>query len=122
MANGPGVLEAADIFKALAAPARLEVLRLLALSDMTVSALVDATGLSQPLMSQHLKTLRSARLVSVSRTGREATYSIADRHIAHIIEDAILHVLEDDHQHTPERERDDYVDDRSPRRAHPVGA
>ncbi|WP_130179038.1 helix-turn-helix transcriptional regulator [Cryobacterium sp. SO1] len=100
MASGAGVIEAAEIFKALSSPARLEVLRLLALSDMSVTALVGATGLSQPLMSQHLGTLRSARLVAVRRIGREATYSIVDRHIAHIVEDAISHVLEEDLQHT----------------------
>jgi DNA-binding transcriptional ArsR family regulator len=95
MTNGAGIEEAAEIFKALSSPARLEILHFLAQSDLTVTALVEATELSQPLVSQHLKTLRLARLVIASRTGRGVTYAIADHHIAHVVEDAIKHVLED---------------------------
>ena len=61
----------------------------------TVTQLVAATGQSQPLVSQHLKTLRLANVVTVDRVGREATYAVADTHVTHVVEDAISHVLED---------------------------
>jgi DNA-binding transcriptional ArsR family regulator len=89
-----GVTRAAELFKALSSPSRLAILLLLAESPSTVGGLVAATGQSQPLVSQHLKNLRTANVVTVERNGREATYSLADRHIAHVIEDAVSHSLE----------------------------
>lgn len=88
-----GVTRAAELFKALSAPSRVAILRLLD-TPHTVTALAEATGLTQPLVSQHLRVLRQAHLVTVERAGREAIYEVADRHISHIVEDAITHVLE----------------------------
>jgi len=89
-----GVVRASELFKALSSPSRLAILLLLAKSPTTVGGLVTATGQSQPLVSQHLKNLRAANVVTVERLGREATYSLADRHIAHVIEDAVSHSME----------------------------
>ncbi|RAD74801.1 transcriptional regulator, partial [Burkholderia multivorans] len=57
-----------------------------------------STGLSQPLVSQHLKFLRGLHLVGVNRIGREAYYSLKDDHVAHIILDALAHTVEG-HEH-----------------------
>jgi len=91
--DGLGVQRAAELFKALSSPARVALLQLLA-EPASVTALVHSTGLSQPLVSQHLRVLRGAGLVSVTRSGRESIYSVADHHITHVIEDAVSHVLE----------------------------
>ena len=85
---------AAELFKALSSVSRLRLLRILAADTSTVGQLADASGLSQPLVSQHLRTLRSAGLVSVERVGREAHYEVADVHVSHIVDDAVLHALE----------------------------
>jgi ArsR family transcriptional regulator, zinc-responsive transcriptional repressor len=85
---------AADLFRALSSSSRLRLLRLLAGESATVGSLAERSGLSQPLVSQHLRTLRNAGLVSVERVGREAHYSVADAHVAHIVDDAVLHVAE----------------------------
>ncbi len=85
---------AARLFSALATPSRLQLLCLLAKGPSTVSGLVDRSGLSQPLVSQHLRTLREAGLVSLTRTGREAVYAMTDTHVAHIVADAITHAGE----------------------------
>jgi DNA-binding transcriptional ArsR family regulator len=90
-----GVQRAAELFRALGTPARVTLLRLLD-RPTTVTALVQQTGLSQPLISQHLRVLRGVRLVRVERVGREAYYSVADRHITHVVEDAVAHTLEHD--------------------------
>ncbi|WP_235929123.1 ArsR/SmtB family transcription factor [Marisediminicola senii] len=87
-------LEAAQLFKALSSVSRLTILRILRDGPSSVGALTEASGQSQPLVSQHLKVLRTAGLVAVTRTGREAMYSIADHHVTHVIDDAITHVLE----------------------------
>jgi DNA-binding transcriptional ArsR family regulator len=90
-----GLTATADLFKVLSSESRLLLVRLLAVEPATVGSLVSQTGMSQPLVSQHLRTLRQANILIVSRVGREATYQLADQHIAHVIDDAIVHVLEE---------------------------
>ena len=85
---------AARLFKALATPARLRLLCLLEEGPATVSGLVERSGLSQPLVSQHLRTLRENALVSLTRSGRESVYALADTHVGHIVADAIAHTAE----------------------------
>ncbi|WP_459304920.1 ArsR/SmtB family transcription factor [Arthrobacter sp. Sr33] len=84
----------AELFKALGATSRLRILTSLAASEGSVGSLVQATGLSQPLVSQHLRLLRSMNLVTVTRSGRDATYALTDEHVAHVISDAIAHTGE----------------------------
>jgi len=54
-------------FEVLAEPSRRTILDLLRGGELPVTALVDATSLSQPSVSKHLKILREAGLVE-SRT------------------------------------------------------
>ncbi|MBG6056454.1 DNA-binding transcriptional ArsR family regulator [Salinibacterium sp. CAN_S4] len=90
-----GLTATADLFKVLSSESRLLLVKLLAAEPATVGTLVNKTGMSQPLVSQHLRTLRQANILIVARSGREATYQLADHHIAHVIDDAIIHVLEE---------------------------
>jgi ArsR family transcriptional regulator, zinc-responsive transcriptional repressor len=85
---------ATDIFRALSNPLRVGIVRELAVGDRAVHQLVDALGVSQPLVSQHLAVLRGARLVARRRAGREVTYHLVDDHVAHIVEDAVVHADE----------------------------
>lgn len=86
--------EAGELLKVLSAPARLAIVTELAERPHMVHELVDLLELSQPLVSQHLRVLRGARLVQVERNGREAVYSLTDNHVAHIVNDAIHHSKE----------------------------
>jgi ArsR family transcriptional regulator, zinc-responsive transcriptional repressor len=86
--------DAGDLLRALTAPVRLAIVDLLADGPACVHEIVDSLGIAQPLVSQHLKVLRSARLVDTSRRGREITYALVDQHVAHIVRDAIGHVSE----------------------------
>ncbi len=90
----PGLVEAAQLFKVLGHESRLGLLRLIGDESRTVGALVEATGMSQPLVSQHLRTLRQAGLVAASRMGKEVTYHVADLHVVHVVADALAHVRE----------------------------
>lgn len=86
---------AGDLLRALASPLRIALVTELAAGPRCVHELVDALGAPQPLVSQHLRVLRSARLVSGQRRGREIAYSLIDEHIAHIVADAVSHAQED---------------------------
>lgn len=90
-----GLEATAELFKILGSASRLHLLRLLAAEPCGVGELVARSGMSQPLVSQHLRTLRQAGIVTATRTGREAHYALADHHIAHVVDDALAHVLED---------------------------
>lgn len=71
----------ARISKALAAPARLELLDLLAQGERSVDALARATELSVANTSQHLQVLAAARLIDVRRDGKRVFYRIADESV-----------------------------------------
>jgi DNA-binding transcriptional ArsR family regulator len=91
----PRTLAAAgDLLRALAAPVRIAVVLQLLESDRCVHDLVDALGVTQPLISQHLRVLKSAGVVHGERRGREVVYSLVDDHLAHIVVDAVAHVEE----------------------------
>ncbi|WP_026926939.1 ArsR/SmtB family transcription factor [Granulicoccus phenolivorans] len=94
MDTEPGLAEAADLFKVLGNVSRLGLLRLIEQQPRTVGALTEASGLSQPLVSQHLRTLRQSGLVTSSRNGKEIRYALTDVHVSHVIADAITHVQE----------------------------
>src|SRR5689334_23009941 len=68
----------ARISKALAAPARLELLDLLIQGERSVDALATATELSVANASQHLQVLAAARLVESRRDGQRVLYRIGD--------------------------------------------
>jgi DNA-binding transcriptional ArsR family regulator len=86
--------QAAELFKVLGNGSRLRLLRLLREGPKTVGALAAATRMSQPLVSQHLRTLRQSDLVTATRNGREVTYAVADQHVAQVIGQALAHVQE----------------------------
>jgi len=90
------VLDAAgELLRALAAPVRIAIVLQLRASQRCVHELVDVLGVPQPLVSQHLKILKAAGVVSGERSGREVLYRLADHHLAHIVIDAVAHAGED---------------------------
>ena len=89
-----GLEEAAELLKALASVHRLAILVELQDGPRCVHELVEALDISQPLASQHLRVLRALHLVRSQRRGRETVYSLGDEHIAHIVNDALVHARE----------------------------
>ncbi len=68
--------QADTVFKAIAHPARRQILFLLARSQYSVKELTRAFAMSQPAVSQHLRELRNARLVTSDRKGIEQRYRL----------------------------------------------
>ncbi len=91
----PTALAAAgDLLRALAAPVRIAIVLQLRGSPRCVHELVDALQVAQPLVSQHLRVLKSAGVVHGERHGREVLYRLVDDHLAHIVLDAVAHAEE----------------------------
>jgi len=94
-ADGPKQLvQVAALFKVLGAPVRLAIVVELARAPRSVQQLADALHVRQPLVSQHLRVLRSARLVTADRRDRQRLYRLVDEHVRHIVTDALRHALE----------------------------
>jgi ArsR family transcriptional regulator len=85
---------AGDLLRALAAPVRIAIVPQLMDSQRCVHELVDALGVPQPLVSQHLRILKSAGVVAGERSGREVLYRLVDQHLAHIVIAAVTHAAE----------------------------
>jgi DNA-binding transcriptional ArsR family regulator len=80
-AHAQGLALKAKLFRGFADPSRLALLEALRTGPQTVSALVDATGLSQSNASNHLSCLRDCGLVVATQQGRYVTYQISDPRI-----------------------------------------
>lgn len=66
----------AEYFKLLGDKSRLTILALLKKQDLCVCDIVDLMEMSQPSISQHLRKLKSAGLVSERRRGQWIYYSL----------------------------------------------
>lgn len=73
--------EFARIGKTLSSGRRLEMLDVLACGERTVSELASTTGLTRANASQHLQTLKQARLVEGRKEGKQVYYSLADERV-----------------------------------------
>ena len=79
--NDGQIEEAARLFATLSEPSRLRLLQLLMRGPMTVTELVEATGMKQGSVSKQLGTLYDARLVARNREGNFIRYAIGDEMI-----------------------------------------
>ena len=87
----------ADIFEAIADPTRRKIMETLlsaqvAGAELTVSELVQKTGLGQPTVSKHLKTLREVGLVAAREDGQKRFYSVTPEPLEEI-EDWMINFL-----------------------------
>ncbi|MBI2212344.1 MAG: winged helix-turn-helix transcriptional regulator [Acidobacteria bacterium] len=68
----------ANRFKVLSEPIRLRLLQALERGEVSVGALADRLGTTQPNVSKHLKMLQEAGLVGRRQEGNTVWYAIAD--------------------------------------------
>jgi ArsR family transcriptional regulator len=68
----------AELFKALADPARVRIVNVLATSEepVCVCHLIEPLGLAQPTVSHHLKKLTDAGLLEREQRGKWAYFSL----------------------------------------------
>lgn len=81
MLTPAGIEAIAERFKALAEPARLTILNALRGHELTVSELVDETGLGQANVSKHLQLLHTTNFVRRRKEGLHVYYALADRNV-----------------------------------------
>jgi DNA-binding transcriptional ArsR family regulator len=71
-----------EVFDALAQPKRREILRRLAGGELSAGEVAAHFSVTQPAISQHLKVLREAGLVTERRDGVRRLYSVRPEGLA----------------------------------------
>lgn len=69
----------ADAYNAVAEPRRRQILDLLVDGERPVNDLVTLLGVTQPMVSKHLRVLREVGLVDVRDEGRQRMYRLDGR-------------------------------------------
>ena len=75
----------AKLFRGLADPSRLTILDALRAGPLHVGAIVAATGLSQPNVSNHLRCLGECGLVRAEPRGRFVHYQLGDARVGELL-------------------------------------
>jgi DNA-binding transcriptional ArsR family regulator len=73
--------------KAISDPTRLAILEGLSRTDMTVTEIAQSYALAQPTVSNHVKVLRQAGLVSTSSDGRSRRLTVRPDIVDDIVRD-----------------------------------
>ena len=71
---GPVTADPTDVLTAIAEPTRRRILDAVCRRERSVTELVELTGMHQPGVSRHLRTLRDAGLVEVRRDAQRRLY------------------------------------------------
>lgn len=75
--------------KAIGNTARYRIVEALLKGRKTVGELVRIVKLSQPAVSQHLKTLKTAKLVVDERRGQEVFYAVNTEHMLGLLKNFV---------------------------------
>ncbi len=82
----------AETFQALGDSSRVQIVWALMHGEMNVGDLAETLSMSQPAVSQHLRTLRNLKLVTIRKDGRTSFYSLDDEHIGKLMKECLNHV------------------------------
>ncbi|MBI1794355.1 MAG: winged helix-turn-helix transcriptional regulator [Chloroflexi bacterium] len=84
-ANPKSIEIQAKLFRGFSDPSRLSILDALRAGAVTVSEIVEATGLSQSNVSNHLSCLRDCGLVTSEQQGRFVYYELSDKRVGQLL-------------------------------------
>ena len=91
----PEVLQnLADLFKVFGDPTRIRILYALSAQELCVCDIASILEMSQSANSHQLRVLKQSQLVNFRRDGKTVYYSLADSHVATILNQGLEHVLE----------------------------
>ncbi len=75
-----------DIFKALADPTRLKILECVKNGEKCICDIIPFTKKSQPNVSQHLKVLKNAGIITERKEGTRIMVSVSNDMIYNILD------------------------------------
>jgi DNA-binding transcriptional ArsR family regulator len=77
--------EVATLLKCLSHPSRLMIVCSLVEAEFSVGDLEEKLDIHQPHLSQHLTSLREAKIVATRREGKQIFYSLANERASELI-------------------------------------
>ncbi len=83
---------AAEIYRALGDPTRVKIIDELLHQELCTSDLAEIVGISEPAVSQHLRLLRTQRVVTSHRHGQRVFYALDDDHVRDLLSLTMAHV------------------------------
>jgi DNA-binding transcriptional ArsR family regulator len=87
-------VDLAETFRALADSTRAKIVHALMDQSLCVCDLAQVVGVSEPAVSQHLRLLRSLRIVRGRRMGKMVFYSLEDSHVRSLLAMVLGHQQE----------------------------
>jgi DNA-binding transcriptional ArsR family regulator len=91
LAHENSYVSLAALFAALADPTRAKIVHMLLTQELCTCDIAVILGITDSAVSQHLRILRSLRLVKSRRAGKFVYYSLDDAHIALLIQVGLTH-------------------------------
>ena len=85
----------ADLYKVFGDTTRVKILYALFESELCVCAIAELLGMTQSAISHQLQILRRSKLVGTRRQGKTVYYSLADGHVATILNCGMEHLNEE---------------------------
>ena len=86
------ITELSEIFAALADPTRVRIIYSIRDEERSVGDIANHLGLSEPSVSQHLRRLRTQRIVRMRKDGRFRFYRLDDDHVEILLKVCLEHV------------------------------
>ena len=83
---------AAEIYRALGDSTRVKIIDELLHQELCTSDLAEIIGLSEPAVSQHLRLLRTQRVVTSHRHGQRVFYALDDDHVRDLLSLTMAHL------------------------------
>ena len=88
------MMELAELFKMFADSTRIKILYSLLSSERSVGEICDDIDMNQSAVSHQLKLLRTSKLISSRREGKQMIYKLADDHVKMIMSMGKEHIEE----------------------------
>ena len=89
----------AKTFKALSDPIRLKIMVFLKDGEKCVCETIPFLGVSQPIVSRHLKILKDIGLIKDKKQGTRRLYSITNKSILNVIDGLSPEIVKDLSKH-----------------------
>mgnify|MGYP002604980900 CR=1 FL=1 len=93
--NDETLYQLADLFKVFGDPTRIRILAILSKQELCVQDIADSLSMTQSAISHQLRVLKQMSLVKFRRDGKTIFYSLADSHVATIMNQGLEHVTEE---------------------------
>lgn len=88
------LIDLSELFKIFGDSTRIKILFTLLEGERSVNQIAAALNMTQSAISHQLRILKTSRLIKAERDGKLSIYSLADTHVASILNQGLDHVNE----------------------------